>query len=352
MLGISHSLQHKFVDALQAHTAAAEGFESMGDLAEAALSRRQTAQICASMGRSLEALEIISDVIVTYDSLGEKLRCAGCLLELGAWLEALGRFEEALQQYHVALQICKDLDLEQGIALFKCGASGALMKLAFRDISNPDYDAAELAGQLLTESLAVFDRVEQMDPMLNMMTSPNPMGMSLAELRAALKRDSAALWMLPGRSVENSLKLVEGALTIFTESANQLEIAACKFMRACLLMIPFEEGSQQPLERPVPELEGPVPALDGLDPPPEDSSNPTLEGSGPEPVGSDAAPEGTDSTPDGWELVPAGSDPARDATEAMAVAYQLLHEVEVPEGSFILKARLSSLLVAVENIVD
>ncbi|KZT51771.1 hypothetical protein CALCODRAFT_114593 [Calocera cornea HHB12733] len=242
-LGIAYTAQNKWTDALQEYTIAAEGFESIGGLVEATASRRQTAQIRGMMGRLPDALEILSRVVASYETLGDKLQTAGCLLERGAWLDMLGRCEEAVQEDEIALQIFEDLDLEQGIAFCKGSIAGVLTKHALKDVATLDMDVVVFADRFFLESLAVFEQAEELDPTLSILTNANPINLDLAGIRASLKRDSAVLRMVHGCERDNTLGLIEGALAIFTDLQNHLEIAACIFIRACLLRRRAEEGS-------------------------------------------------------------------------------------------------------------
>ncbi|KZO90410.1 hypothetical protein CALVIDRAFT_542739 [Calocera viscosa TUFC12733] len=227
-LGTSCVQQSRLQDAVQEHTAAAETFASMGDVAEAAMSMRHCSHVCVSMGHALEAIEMIFDAISSYDLLGDKLRCAGCRLELGNWLDTVGKFQESLEQHLLGLQLCEDLDLEQAVAWFKRRAAGSLCRLAYRDTSDLNLEAVQEADRLFREALLVFEHVDHLDPTLTALTSPNPFGLTLEELRAGLKRDLAAIWTVPGRDASESIKLGEAALAVFTELDVKMEIAACK----------------------------------------------------------------------------------------------------------------------------
>ncbi|KZO92329.1 TPR-like protein [Calocera viscosa TUFC12733] len=236
ILGMSCVLQWKLEDAIKEHTIAAETFEGMGDVAEAAMSMRHCSHVYVSMGQPLDAIRILFDVISSYELLGDKLRCAGCLLELGNWLDSVGLFQESLEQHLLGLQLCEDLNLEQAVAFFKCGAAGSLCKLAYSDPSDVNFEAGQEADRLLREVLLVFEHVDHLDPTLTVLTSPNPFGLTLEELRAGLKRDLAAAWMVSGREASESIKLAEEALAEFTDLDDKMEIATCKVILADIMV--------------------------------------------------------------------------------------------------------------------
>ncbi|KZO92341.1 hypothetical protein CALVIDRAFT_567392 [Calocera viscosa TUFC12733] len=236
ILGKSCVLQWRLEDAIQEHTIAAETFESMGDVAETAMSMRQCSHVYVSMGQPLEAIELISKVILSYDRLGDKIRCAGCRLELANWLDFVGLYQESLEQHLVGLRLCEELDLQQAVAFFKYGTAGSLCKVAFMDLSAIDFEAFQEADRLFRQALLVFEHVEHLDPSLNVLTSPNTFHLTLEELRGVLKRDLAVIWAVPGREASESIKLGEEALAVFTKLDDKMEIAACKVILASIMV--------------------------------------------------------------------------------------------------------------------
>ncbi|KZT54333.1 hypothetical protein CALCODRAFT_15882 [Calocera cornea HHB12733] len=253
--GLAHinSAQGKFSYAIKEQIHAEQLLEEIGNPVDIGLSKRTFAHIYFAANRHSEAELKFREAITCFEKSGDKLFCAGTLVQLAVHLEAQGKREDSLKEITASLRLCEDLKNAQAIANCK--------DLLARMLCTPDHvrkpispgsntTVGQEAERLVQEALFVFKAVPRIDPELLWMLGPMPAFRSTPDgprlFTAVMKKDLAAIWFMSGRLDDETLGEAKEAQAVFTEFVAERRdftpaLADCERVIGCILA---ERGSK------------------------------------------------------------------------------------------------------------
>ncbi|EJU05846.1 hypothetical protein DACRYDRAFT_104334 [Dacryopinax primogenitus] len=225
-----HCRTGRFLEALDDCSLAEEAARIMDNEDSLWATRREQARLNALLGNLVEAEEQLSGAIRFFLQLGDKLKGAGCRLNLSFVLEARGMHDKAVDEIRSALRLCEDLKVDQAIALCKGFLGKAIAKP--RPLTAASVAEAE---QLFREALQVFDANDNLHHATsNLLNRTLDVNNTLGP-QAFLRKDLVYLWREQDRHDGETLQRIQEALELFKKKDNRSEMAACYGIIASIL---------------------------------------------------------------------------------------------------------------------